>query len=402
MHFIGGKDVNISELIHFIKITISTYMFTSAYEQLFARLLAVDYAITFGYARHALISILTAAGLQPGDEIILSPLTCKVVPLALLSLRLKPVYVDISAETLNLNPRGVQPAIGSSIRAVLFQHTYGNSAGVEAVAKFAAEKKVAMFEDCAQCLPVAENQFTESWDRAAIFSNNLLKPLPAASGGVAVTNDSGLAWKIREARDRLPPHGKFAEMMLHMEIWVHKHVLRPALYWPLFALNAKIDSSYKVQPVEVEIANEISRKAHRVSHYQMREGIRWLRKVESIANHRRLCCAEYTRALSGVKDLGLPAAGTSQPLYYFPVVVQNKESLLREARKKRIELVAWPIKTPIYPLERKQDLLAYGYEPGTCPIAEEVATRLIGLPTHNKITAEIRDRIADLLLNHNG
>jgi dTDP-4-amino-4,6-dideoxygalactose transaminase len=370
----------------------------ATYEQLFTNLAVPKRAIVFTYARTALRSILLAMGMGRGDEIVLSPLTCKVVPLALLSLGLKPVYVDISANTLNLDPQRVASAIGPATRAVLFQHTYGSSAGVEAIAKVAAHQKLPMVEDCAQCLPYAtDDRFPGSWGQAAIFSNNLLKPLPAGSGGVAVTNDGELAQKIQEIRDGLPERGKYSDIMLRLEIWIHKYMLRPALYWAFFSLYRKFSPSYRARPVDVEIMDEVTSKAYHVSPYQMREGARWLRKLASNAAHRRLCCAEYTQALRNFKGLNLPAAGMSQPLYYFPVLVGNKEELLKKARRRRIELIAWPTRTLIYPIENKQDLPAYGYEPGTCPVAEEVATQLIGLPTHCKITTQDRNRIVDLL-----
>jgi dTDP-4-amino-4,6-dideoxygalactose transaminase len=369
-----------------------------AYEEEVARLLHIPHGIAFAYGRHALSSILTALNLRAGDGVVLSPLTCKVVPLVLLSLDLKPSYADISVNTLNLDPLCVQHAIRADTRAVLFQHTYGSSAGVEAVAEVAEHNRIMMIEDCAQCLPFAEGKKPPgSRGLASVFSNNLLKPLPAGSGGVAVTKDNELARKIREVRDHLMRRGALAEIILHAEVWLHKWVLRPQIYWPLFRLNAQFDPSYKTRPVDIEIAHEITKKAHRVSGFQMREGIRELDRVAAVAQHRRLCCVEYENALSGIMDLDLPAGGTSEPLYYFPVFVRNKERLLEKARKKNVEIIAWPKKTPIYPVECERDLLRYGYEPGTCPVAERAAAALVGLPTHEKITNEHRKRIIDLL-----
>ena len=379
-------------------------MCTSTYEREYARLVGAGHAIAFAYARHALTSILLAADLGAGDEVILSPLTCKVVPLALLSLDLKPVYADISAETLNLDPRCFEAALGSATRAVLFQHTYGNSAGVESIAELATRNNVLLVEDCAHCLPYLSGRGggPGRWGQAAIFSNNLLKPLSAGSGGVAITNDFQFAEKIQERRDRLPRPRKLTDIKLQLEIWIHDYMLRPRWYWSFYNINRKVSSGYRVRDVDLEIRAEIINKAYRASTYQMREGIRSLSMIESNATHRRLCCSEYSQALLACKDLDLPAAMTSQPLYYYPVLTENKEEIIRIARKRHVELIAWPIRTPIYPIENEQDLLAYGYELGTCLTAEDVATRLIGLPTHSKITAKDRHRIIDLLISCNG
>src|SRR5262249_25109646 len=212
----------------------------------------------------------------------LAPLTCKVVPLALLSLKLKPVYADISAETLNLNPQSVESAVSPATCAILFQHTYGATANVSAIAMIAARKNLFFIEDCAQCLPYAADGYHPgSYGQAAIFSNNLLKPLPAGSGGVAVTNDGELARKIRAQRASLPQQSGWADFRLRAEKWAHKWLLRPAWYWTLFNLYRGLSPAYQTRQIESEIANEITRQARRLSEYQMREGLRWLRRLES-------------------------------------------------------------------------------------------------------------------------
>src|SRR4051794_17744290 len=101
----------------------------NAYERQFAGQIGATHAVAFGYARTGLWAILSALELRPGDEVVLSPLTCKVVPLTLLSLKLKPVYADISMETLNLDPTSLRGALTPATKAILFQHTYGIQAG---------------------------------------------------------------------------------------------------------------------------------------------------------------------------------------------------------------------------------------------------------------------------------
>ncbi len=373
----------------------------SPYEEAFARSVNAAYAIGFSYARSALIGILKAAGLRAGDEVILSPLTCKVAPLALLSLKLRPVYADISAETLNLNPQRVETKVNSATRAILFQLTYGASAGVEAVTEIAAREGLLLVEDCAQCLPyTAEGWRPGSYGRAAIFSNNLLKPMPAGSGGMAVTGDYELALKIQAQSDALPELGWLEDFRLRAEKLAHEYLLRPSWYWPLFNLYRKINSGYRARPLDAEIEGEITRRGRRLSARQMREGMRWLRRIEDLASHRRLCCAEYARDLSAANNLKLASVNAEQPLYYFPILAPNKPELLRQAQARHVELIAWPAKAPIYPFESAQDLRAYGYEPGACPVAEDVAAKLVGLPTHSKITAEHRRRIISLLMGN--
>jgi len=376
---------------------------TRAYEVEFSRVLGVAHATAFAYARHALISSLGAVGLQAGDEIILSPLTCKVVPLALLSLGLKPVYVDIRADTLNLDPQRVAAAISATTRAVLFQHTYGNSIGIAEVAACAAARGVPLIEDCAQCTPQrATGRAPGTWGRAAVFSNNLRKPVPAGSGGVAVTDDAQLAEHNRQFRDTLPLRGARDEAMLRVEMWLHRHVLRPEWYWPLYELHRRVQGDHRMHSLADEIAREVQQQALRPSDYQMRVGIESLRTVDAILAHRRRCCVEYAAALHGVEGLTLPCAESPDSLYYFPVLVEDKEGLLRAARRERVELIAWPVRTPIFPVERDDELPQYSYRPGSAPVADDVARRLVGLPTDLAAQAPQRAAVIRLVATHHG
>ena len=75
------------------------------FEEEFASYSGSKYAVGVGSGTDALVLTLLSLGIGPGDEVIIPPITCKVVPLTLLSLGVTPVYADISAETLNLEDR---------------------------------------------------------------------------------------------------------------------------------------------------------------------------------------------------------------------------------------------------------------------------------------------------------
>lgn len=369
------------------------------YERSFAHGVRVSHAVAFAYARHALIAILDASGLRPGDEVVLSPLTCKVIPLALLSLELRPVFADISAHTLNLDPQCVVNAIGANTKAILFQHTYGYLAGIEAIATIAANHKLLLVEDCAQCLPLSTHDYRPgNFGDAAIFSNNLGKPLPAGSGGVAVSSNRDLARKVQSRRNALPAPGAGFDFKLRALRTAHRHLLTPGRYWQLFDLYRQVNPSYKVRPTVIEIEEEIRQPATRTSEYQMNTGLAYLRQLELHAAHRRLCCSEYSQALNSVGHLTPIPVDTALPLYYFPVLTRNKPGLLRLARSRRIEVVAWPISTPIYPIERAAELRAYGYAPEACPVAEKIANQLVGLPMRLEATPAARRRVVELVL----
>jgi hypothetical protein len=202
---------------------------------------------------------------------------------------------------------------------------------------------------------------------------------------------------MRAMRDAYPSRRRLAEIKLRLEIWLQHHVLRPTLYWRFFELNRALSASYRMRSLDVEIADEITAQALQVSPYQLRQGLRWLHNVAALAVYRRLCCVEYHRAFAGLPGVRLSGVDEQQPLYYFPILVERKQELLRAARSQQIEIIAWPMSTPIYPIEHADSLRQYGYTPGSCPAAEEVAARLVGLPTDTHTHGAHRERIIELV-----
>ncbi len=368
------------------------------YENTFAQHVSADHAIAFGFARHALVAALAAGGLGPGDEVILSPLTCKVVPLALLSMQLRPVYADISPATLNLDPARVRDRLAPATRAILFQHTYGHTGGIEDVVALARQHDLLLVEDCAQCMPVCEDNYRPGhYGAVAIFSNNAGKPLPAGSGGVAVTGSALLADRMRAAREDLPHRGLAGDLRGSVETWLHHHLLRPSLYWTLFDLHRRMDGNYSQRSLDEEISTEIMATGLQPTPRQAQRGLRAMRDIAAVARHRAACCADYRRSLRPAVHPGTPFESGTTPLYYYPVLVNDKAALLQRARRAHVEIIPWPVATPIYPVEDINALAVYGYRPGDCPLAESIARQLVGLPTHLKATPAVRRRVVALL-----
>jgi dTDP-4-amino-4,6-dideoxygalactose transaminase len=365
------------------------------YERQFAERTASPFAVAFTYARTALAAILEAAGLVPDDEVVLSPLTCKVVPLAILGAGLRPRYADIRPGSLNLSVAALAGATGERTRAVLFQRTYGNASGVAETAGFAREHGLLFVEDSAQCMPTPA-----AWcGDAAIFSNNPGKPLSAGSGGVAVIRDGGLAERVTAARAALPVAPRRAALQSRAEAWIRNRLLGPALYWPAFRLNRRLAATYRPRPLAIELADEFKGVAARINGTHARAGLAALAQADAIARHRIACCDHYGRALDDVRALELPVR-SGEPLYWFPVLVPRKDELLRKAQRRRVEIVPWPVRMPIYPLTDPAALANYGYQTGSCPVAEDVARRLVGLPTHPLVRERHRNAVIALLTEH--
>jgi perosamine synthetase len=345
-----------------------------------------------------LLALLAAEGLRSGDEVILSPLTCQVVPLALLSLGVRPRWTDLDQETLNLDGAAVESRVSPRTRAVLFQHTYGIPDGAEAALAVARRSGLLFFEDCAQCMPLTYlGRCPGRLGEGAIFSNNLLKPLPAASGGLAITSDPDRAQRLRSFRDGLTSPGITADARLALLRLIHQTLLSPRTYWPALTVYRALAPAYRTRSLNDEIESQITRPAGRLSSYQERLGLESLEKAEALAAHRYQLCRQYADALVRHHAVRVPPLQPGLPLLYFPVLAENKKGLLTAAKKSGVEIIPWPGNTPIYPLENSDELIQLGYESGSCPNAERIAGQLVGLPTHLGMTDAAVTRLLTFL-----
>ena len=362
------------------------------YERQFAALAGGARALSFTYARCALVAILRAAGLRPGDEVLLSPLTCKVVPLAVLSGGFRPVYVDIDAGTLNLDPRLLAAAVGPVTRAVLFQRTYGLAAGAGEAMAFARSRGLFFVEDSAQCMPSSA-----SWSgEAAVFSANGGKPLSIGSGGVAVFRDPALADTVAELRRELPVAAITTAVRSRLDAWIRNTLLTPRLYWPALRMARRVSASYRPRPLSEEIAREITATGAQLHPLHAAGGLRGVARAGAIARHRAANCMWYASALGDRSSLA-SSRRPGEGLYYFPVLVVRKTDLLREASRRGVEIVPWPVTTPVYPVTDAGQLERYAYASGSCPVAEDVATRLVGLPTDPRVSRREMERVVALV-----
>jgi perosamine synthetase len=371
------------------------------FENAFAGIMHQPHAIGFAYARHALSLIVRGLGLLAGDEVVLSPLTCRVVPLALQAAGVRPVFADISADHLNLDAAAVERAWSPRTRAILFQHTYGTSRGVADVASLARSRGVPLIEDCAHCLPGADvSEGPGTRGIASFWSNNLRKPLPAGAGGFALTSSQELANRVRAQRDEGRARGPSEELMLRVEAWGHRRLLSPRSYWFLYGLSRRVRGSSRARTLESAIRAEITSVPVRLSSRQAAWGLAALASVPRRIEHRRRLARLYHDAIAGLNHVRAMPASANSCLYYMPILIEDKPRMLATARRHKRELIAWPISLPIFPIENREELAHCGYTDGSCPNAERTARSLCGLPLDiDTETGDVRAMV-DLLRRH--
>lgn len=201
------------------------------FERAFATRVTVRHAISASYGRMAFYYILKALDLPAGSEIIFPALTFWVMPELARAAGLRVVFADIDPRTFTLDPAALERAITPQTRAVVPTHLYGLPCDMDPILAIARRHQLKVIEDCAHALGATwHGQQAGSLGDAAIFSFQLLKPLNAYGGGMAVTNDSALASRI-EAVARVEPWPDEKALMKKLFLGrVQRIAIRPGVF----------------------------------------------------------------------------------------------------------------------------------------------------------------------------
>jgi dTDP-4-amino-4,6-dideoxygalactose transaminase len=317
-----------------------------AFEQEFAAASGAAHAVGVGNGTDAIALILRALGIGAGDEVITTPLSAAYSALAIVMSGARPVFVDVDAMRLTLDPQRVAAAIGPRTRAILPVHLYGQPADMPALAGVAARHGLAIVEDCCQAhLATSIGQPVGSVGAAGAFSFYPTKNLGAlGDGGAVTTNDAMLADKLRRLRN-----GGQTDRYHHAEPGV----------------NTRLD--------EMQAAILRAR----------------LPFLAGWTARRRALAARYRRALAGDAAAPVAEADSGHVYHLFVVRAGAREALRAHLASRGIEtLIHYPV-----PIPRQPAMTAS--QPADCPLASQACDEVLSLPLHPALADEDVDFIAE-------
>ncbi len=171
---------------------------TRRLEETFAKRCGVRYAIAHINGTATLHAALVAAGVGPGDEVIVPPLTMASTAFAVLHANAVPVFADIDADTWNLDPEAVRRLVSPKTKAIMPVALYGLMPDMDRLMAIARDAGVRVIEDDAECfLGYYKGKPSGSVGHLASFSFQSSKHLTAGEGGIVVTDDEPLALAVR-------------------------------------------------------------------------------------------------------------------------------------------------------------------------------------------------------------
>jgi len=162
------------------------------FEEKFARYEKVRHCVTTSSGTSALLCILAALEIGPGDEVIVPGYTFIASVSSIITLGALPVLAEID-ETLNLDPADVETKITTRTKAIMVVHMLGNPARLDALMKIARKHKLALIEDACQAGGAKyKGKPVGSIGDMGAFSFNMYKTITAGDGGAVVTNKTKL------------------------------------------------------------------------------------------------------------------------------------------------------------------------------------------------------------------
>lgn len=322
-----------------------------AFESDWAAYCGARHCVGLANGTDALMLLLKAWGIGPGDEVITTPFTFFATIEAILHVGAKPVLVDIDPNTYCLDPELVENAITSRTRAILAVHLYGHPANMDALNTIAQRHGLRVLEDAAQAHG-AEYKGRKAGALAdgAAFSFYFTKNLGAyGEAGAVTTDDEAIAQRLRELRN----HGETAK-------YTHD----------LVGHNNRLD--------------EIQAAILRIK----------LPMLDAHNDRRREIAARYSQELADT-GLVLPhEAPWARHVYHLYVVRSDRRDELAAFLASRQIGFSLHYRRPCHLQPALIELLG---DPPNLSVAESVADQVIGLPIYPQLTDEQQDYVIEAI-----
>ena len=175
----------------------------AAFEDEFSAFVDGAHSVAVNSGTSALHMTFVAAGIGPGDEVIVPSFSFAATANSVGLAGATPVFVDIELDHFNLAPAAIEAAITPRTRAIMPVHLYGHPADLRAIAQIAEKHDLLLFEDAAQAHAASvDGRPVGSWGLAGSFSFYPTKNMTSGEGGMVTTRSAELARDVRVLRNQ--------------------------------------------------------------------------------------------------------------------------------------------------------------------------------------------------------
>jgi dTDP-4-amino-4,6-dideoxygalactose transaminase len=335
------------------------------FESEFREYKGADYAVAVNSCTAALHLSMLVAGLEPGDEVITTPLTfCSTVN-AIIHAGATPILADVDPVTMNIDPKRVRERIGPRTRAILPVHFAGRACEMEELCAISEEHDLVLVEDCAHAIETEyHGRRAGTFGDFGCFSFYVTKNLAMGEGGMVLARGEDHANRIKI----LALHGLSNDAWKRFGDEGYKHY-------------QVVECGYKYNMMDLQAAI----------------GLHQLRRVEKSWKRRQAIWETYERELQDV-PLVLPAPpepNTRHAHHLYTVLVDpdrskvDRETFLAAITREKIGVGVHYRSIPTHPFYQER----FGWRPEDYPESHRIGEQTVSLPISPKLTDEDVDDV---------
>ena len=310
-----------------------------------------EHVIPCANGTDALQIALMASGLTPGDEVIVPSFTYAAAIEAVALLKLTPVFVDVEAETFNIDANKIAEAISPKTKAIIPVHLFGQVADMETILEISDKNNIFVIEDNAQSIG-AEFIFSNETKKQAGTVGNVgtLSFFPTKNlgcygdGGAMMTNDEELAKKLK----MITQHGQAVKY--------HHQII---------GCNSRLDTiQAAILKVKLQYLNQFTDSRRKAAEFY----------------------SEHLRELSEFIILPAKKSYSSHVYNQFTIRVKNgkRDELQAFLKEKKIPtIIYYPL--PVHQQAAFRDISRIG---GNLSISEDLCNSVLSLPMHTELDSE--------------
>ncbi|MBF0448652.1 MAG: DegT/DnrJ/EryC1/StrS aminotransferase family protein [Magnetococcales bacterium] len=331
------------------------YAYIARFENAFKAHLGVEYAIATSSCTGALHMGMAALGIGPGDEVILADSNWIATAAPIVHLGATPIFVDILPDSWCIDPKRVEEAITPRTKAIIAVHLYGNLCDMEQLLKIGEVYDIPVIEDAAEAIgSVYRGKRAGSMGVFGSFSFHGTKTLTTGEGGLFVTRDPNLYEKVLT----LSNHGRDRKQNKQ--------------FWP-----DQIGFKYKMSNIQAAI------------------GCAQMQRIDELIGRKREILQFYRNSLKDLAGLSINPEpdGVVNGAWMPTVVFDAGLGVTREQLQSRFATENIDARVFFYPLSS----LPMFEDSSIGPIAADIATRAINLPSYHDMDEEEILAVCDVI-----
>ncbi|MCH7596482.1 MAG: DegT/DnrJ/EryC1/StrS family aminotransferase [Planctomycetes bacterium] len=329
------------------------------FEEALARYCDTNFAVACSSGTAGLHLLVRAASIGDGDEVITTPFSFIASANCILMERATPVFVDVDADTWNIDPNRIEQAVTKRTRAIIPVDVFGQVVDMDAIDRIAKERDLRVIEDSCEALGSRyRGKPAGSLGHAGVFGFYPNKQLTTGEGGMIVTDDVAVAESCRAMRNQG----------------------RDGTGW---LAHGQMGFNYRMSDINAAL------------------GIAQLGRIDEIMAERSRVYSLYRERLAGEERVSLQHVSPDVDVSWFVFVVRLSDEYAEADRNRILRLLSdrgigcsnyfAPIHLQPFYVER------FGFKPGDFPVCEALAARTIALPFHHELTEANVEFICDEL-----